>query len=653
MVHPGDDMTSPRRAPSRRQALAAAWALSGLVLAGTPVAAEEPPASPSGLPSYLKGIDLSQPAQFAFTAWPSKDLQERAYWLPWSTLSLQRALVLNQPIFLLVTVPWNRAAQRMASEALADPLVLRALNHDYISLLVSADRRPDIYARYGTGNWPAISLLLPNGAPMLSQANEQGKALPISIGPTSAKNVLFNLSEGRKYFDNWQDVLQGVSQVYEKRVDLEDLKSGAVDAQAIDPVVRWLLGNVDAKNGGFGPAPKYVLPGLMEWASLRDDQGRPSLIEPARMTLKKMVASPLYDAREGGFHRMAAAPDWGGIQYEKMLESNAEAIRELVFALRKRDDPALRDALRSTVRFVTTVLAGPSDGFYLAQMADPASPDGGGYWQAGTRAPATAPPVDKLVLTGANALAGAALLRAAAILDDPALQSKGRAALELVLTRAVTSGRGAQHVLDSEDERGRYLVTQSKVALGLEDAYEATGEPRYLAAAKDIVTFVRNNLKVGDESSFRDHLPVAAEFGLLDMPLRPMQDNARFARVLVRLAAQGVLDDGRAVAEQVLGTYAGELAVYGTRAIEPGLAIDELLSEPLVVSIDGPPNDPATLALRRSALNLPQGWVVIKNGGGPTPAASLTWKGKTRRATDSGALAAQAKAFVKSGVGQP
>ena len=643
-------MTAPCRAPFRRMAPALSAALAGFFLLAPAVAADEPAATPP-VPSYLKGIDLSQPAQAAFAGWPPAALHDRAYWLPWSSLTLQRAVLFNQPVFLLLTVPWSRSAQRMTSETLADPVVLRSLNQDYLSILVSADRRPDIYARYGTGNWPAISLLLPDGAPMLSQANEQGTALPITLGPTTAKLVLFNLSEGRKYFDSWQVVLHGVSQVYEKRVDLEDATSGAVEAKAIDPVVRWLLGNVDAKCGGFGPAPKYALPGLMEWAFLREDQGRPSIVDAARNTLSKLAASPLHDERDGGFHRMAAAPDWGAIQYEKMLEGNVELIREFVFALREEDDPALRAALRSTARFVMTVLARPSEGFYLAQIADPTSVDGGGYWKAAAGDSAKAPPIDKLVLSAPNAMAGAALLRAGALLGDPALTKAGRAALDLVLSRAVAAGRGVDHVIEAEPERGRYLVTQSKVAFSLLDGYEATGDPRYLAAAKDIVTFVRNNMKVGDETAYRDHLQVGPEFGLLDMPLRPMQDNARLARVLVRLAALGALEDGRTTAEAILGNYAGDLAVHGVRAIEPGLAIDEMLSEPLLVTLEGPPDDPRAQELRRAALNLKHGWVVIKSAPGTAPAATLAWRGATRRVTDPAALAEQLNGLVKAGTG--
>jgi uncharacterized protein YyaL (SSP411 family) len=610
-------------------------------------------ADSSKVPSYLKGVDLKQPAQAAFKGWPPKDLVERPYWLPWSALALQRATLMNQPIFLLVTVPWSRAAQRMAEGPLADRGVLRVLNDEYLSMLVSADRRPDVYARYGTGNWPAISLLLPNGSPMLSQANAQGIALPISIGPTDVKGVLFNLEEGRKYFDKWQPVLLGVSEVYEKRVDLEEVKPGVVDAKAVDPVVRWLLGNLDGKNGGFGAAPKYAVPGLMEWAFLREDAARLGLVDAARSTLKKMVASPLYDARDGGFHRMAAAPDWGAIQYEKMLESNVDLIRELVFALREEDDPALRDALVATARFVTTVLARPEGGFYLAQIADPASADGGGYWTQPGSPGAKAPPTDKLVLAGPNALAGAALIRAGALLGDAALEKTGRAALDLVLTQSYMLKRGANHVIEKDPDRGRYLSTQSEVAFGLLDGYESTGNSKYLTAAKDIAEFVRDKLKVEEETAYRDHLRVGPEFGLLDMPLRPMIDNARLARVFVRLSAQGAMEEGHAEAQQVLGNFAGDLASHGVRAIGPGLAIDETLSEPLFVTIEGSPADPAGVALRRAALNLRRGWVVIRSAPGTAPAATLAWRGNTRRIENASDMAGTLKGLLEAGVGAP
>jgi uncharacterized protein YyaL (SSP411 family) len=335
-----------------------------------------------------------------------------------------------------------------------------------------------------------------------------------------------------------------------------------------------------------------------------------------------------------------------------MLESNVELIREYVFMLRDENDPAMRATLAATAKYVTTVLARPKDGFYLAQVADPTSPDGGAYWKAPAGDPAPAPPIDKLVLAGPNAMAGAALLRAGALLNDPALEKAGRATMDFVLERAVRSGRGVDHVIETETDRGRFLVTQSKVAFALLDAYESTGDDRYLAAAKDIATFVRNNMQIGTETSYRDHLPMPPEFGLLDMPLRPMQDNARLARVFVRLEAQDAIPDGRKTAEAILGNYAGELAVHGVRAIEPGLAIDEILSEPLYVTVEGAVDDPKTQALRRAALNLNHGWVVIKTAPGATPGVTLVWRGGKRHVTDPGALAGQWKALVAAGLGK-
>jgi uncharacterized protein YyaL (SSP411 family) len=224
--------------------------------------------------------------------------------------------------------------------------------------------------------------------------------------------------------------------------------------------------------------------------------------------------------------------------------------------------------------------------------------------------------------------------------------------LGLVLQRAVTAGRGVDHVIESPTDRGRYLVTQSKVAFSLLDGYEATGDARYLAAAKDIAVFVRNNMKVGEETAYRDHLPIPPEFGLLDMPLRPMQDNARLARAFVRLEAQGALGDGRQTAEAILGNYAGELAVHGVRAIEPGLAIDEMLSEPLFVTLEGAVDDPRAKELRRAALNLKHGWVVIKTVPAGAPGATLVWRGGKRHMTDPAALAGELKALVAAGVGK-
>jgi uncharacterized protein YyaL (SSP411 family) len=334
-----------------------------------------------------------------------------------------------------------------------------------------------------------------------------------------------------------------------------------------------------------------------------------------------------------------------------MLEGNAELVRELVFALRESPSPALREALLGTTRFLTTVLARQGGGFFQAQSADSTSPDGGAYWKTTPRDASKAPGVDKLVLAGKNAMAGAALLRAGALLGDGALEKSGRAALDLVLARSVQPSRGVNHVVEPDPDEGRFLVTQAETAFGFVDAYESTGDPRYLAAAKDIAQFVRNNLGSATETSFRDHIATGPEFGMLDMPLRPMSDNALFARVLLRLDAHGAVADGREAAKAILGNYAGDLAVHGPRAIEPALAIDELIAEPLVVTIMAAPDDAA--GLRRVALNLSHGWVLIRTAPAASGGADVTWRGASRHVAAPEELAAAVKDLVAGVVGTP
>lgn len=594
-------------------------------------------------------VELGLPSQDAFRSWPPGELVDRPYWLPWAWLFFQRAQMFDRPIVFFMTVPWNHLAQRMDREAFSDRKVLRAMNEGFLQIRVDADRRPDIRERYQTGNLPVVALMLPSGVPMLSHANPLGKALPITAGYLDTKNMLFFLQEGRTYYERWSDLLRGVGEYFVRTVGEAEPVSGNVTQDASDQMARWLLGNADRQNGGFGMAPKFVIPGLMEYARIREARMAPAVLEQAQLTLERLLASPLYDRRGGGVHRMAAAPNWGGIQYEKMLEGNAHLLRDLVFAARGESSTALRDGIQDTARFLTTVLSRPGGGFYLAQAADPTSLDGGGYWTAAEGETAAAPPVDRLVLAGENSLAGAALLRAGLLVEDPALVEAGRGAIELVLGAVRDRGRGIDHVIEPSPEPRRFLSTQADVALGLVDAYETTGETRYLGAAREIADFALNNLLVSGEKILRDHLPEPSSIGLLASPRHPMPDNVRLARVLLRLAAHGLGENYRERATSILGAFAGDLAAYGVHGVESALAIEEAVREPVVVRIEGPPDQAAARAMRRAALNAPGPWLVVQTAGdegrGPS-AAVVSWRGATARVDRPERLASEIRRLM-------
>ena len=592
------------------------------------------------LPFFLQGVDLTIPSQEAFRSWPRAELLTRPYWLPWSWLSFQRAALFNRPVFLVLTVGWNASARSMASGTLSDPRVLAVLNSGWTAVLVDADRRPDIRERYQTGSWPVIAFLLPSGRPMLSQANESGTAMPITTSAVDSETLLFLLGEGRLYFDKWRKVLEDVGAVWAEREGGNEPDAGVVDGETSDEVARWVLANADRRAGGVGPAPKFVIPGFAEYAALRDARALPALMEHARLTLVRMTESPLYDASGGGVRRMAAEPDWKAVQQEKMLDKNANFVRDALFVLRTRQAAELEDAVEKTARFMIEALRGPGGGFYVGVKAPVEGSDGD-------------PDVERLVLAGPSSLAGAALLRTGAWMDDGGLVDAGIEALVVTLETAYRRGRGVDHVIDAHGDPRRYLETQADVALAFIDAYETTGEDRWLRASRDIVDFALANLRRPGETALLDHLPDAVPIGILANPRRPLRPNTRLARAMLRLSLHGQGEIYRDDARRVLESFTGSLVDYGVHAVESALAVEELIREPLTVRISG--DGKGSAALRRAAINLPWGWTVVTTsteaGEEAASSAEIVWRGSSVRVGTPAELDAEVRRMTGLGPG--
>jgi uncharacterized protein YyaL (SSP411 family) len=337
---------------------------------------------------------------------------------------------------------------------------------------------------------------------------------------------------------------------------------------------------------------------------------------------------------------MALGADWTGVQYEKLLTGNAALVRDLLFALRRDPEPELAAALEGTARYLIRVLGRPGGGFYLAQTSDPASADGGDYWRDASREGRTPPPVDRLVLSGPNALAGAALIRAGLWLEDHELVAAGESALELVIARAHAPGRGMRHVIEPRPTPRAFLTTQADVALGLLDAFEGTGKARYLETAREVVDFALLNLKGDGGPALLDHLRESRPIGLLANPRRPMAPNVTLARAMIRLSAHGAGDRYREQARELLASYSGQLSLYRVHATTPALAVEEWIQTPVSVRIHGAPDSPGAARLRRAAMGASWPWTIVRVGDTDrgSVSAELSWKGTTETVKSAEAL---------------
>jgi uncharacterized protein len=653
----GPEARSGSAAAARRLVgVAAALALAPLAAPGAVAArAEEPPpaavvaeAEPPPMPFFLKGVDLSLPAQEAFRGWPPDEAATgHLYWFPWAIETFRKATMFDRPVLLALHAPWSHPSQRFFTETLKDAEVVRAIHEGFVLVVVDADRRPDIRERFQTGTWPVLAFLLPDGSPMISSANPRKIPAPITAGFVDPPTMKFLLREAELYYTRNEQSLRASGAKWVQSEAQDPPKVASVSLDASDALEKWLIGSADRTDGGFGGGAKFLLPGLVEYAAVRAARGEAGLEEPAGFMMTKLLASPLYDRREGGMHRLAMTPDWKGVQFEKTLEANAQLLRELVFLARQNDSQDVRRALLASARFLTTVLARPGGGFYLAQMADPRSKDGGAYWDPAKKG-LKPPPVDRLVISGTNALAGAALLRTGAFLEDAALEKAGQDAVNLVLSHGYEAGRGVSHVIDPKPDGRRDLSDQAEAAFGLVEAHEVTGERRYLDAARDIVQFATRNLLFPGETALRDSLPDAFPVGILRNPRRPVRENVLLARAMLRLQALGAGEDFREQGMSVLGAFAGNLVSFGVHGISAALAVEESLRPPVVVRVDGRPGDPAARALRRGALAAPSLWCVVATGNVEARKASATISrgSETRTVSSPEALSRELAGFA-------
>jgi len=142
--------------------------------------------------------------------------------------------------------------------------------------------------------------------------------------------------------------------------------------------------------------------------------------------------------------------------------------------------------------------------------------------------------------------------------------------------------------------------------LALLDAYEATLDSRYFAAAQKTMDLAIDHY--GDaEGGFFDRSSDAAPMGGLDVRRKPFQDsptpgaNSVAAIALIRMHAFTGDERYYNFAQKTLEAFAGIAPQYGMFAATYGLAATLFARHPLQVVITGRADDPAAKALEAAA----------------------------------------------------
>jgi uncharacterized protein YyaL (SSP411 family) len=583
-------------------------------------------------------------------------------WYPWGPEALARAAAEDRPIFLSIGYAACHWCHVMERESFEDEATAEQLNRDFVAIKVDREERPDldqvymsaVQAMTGGGGWPMSVFLTPDGKPF--------------YGGTYFPNT------SRHGLPSFRDVLTGVAEAWrDRRAEIEEqgahlasslnassrlpVAPSIADRGVFDRAIASLEREFDAREGGWGRAPKFPQSMTLEFLLRRGDARSLAM---ARRTLDKMADGGIHDQLGGGFHRYATDAIWLVPHFEKMLYDNGQLARVYVHAFQATGERRYLDVAQDTLVYVLRELTRDDGTFAASHDADTDGVEGATFtWSADEiRAILGADAAEFLDAYGvtdhgnwehANILARVTpasdvaaearlaasrerLLAVRAIRPQPARDDKALAAWNGLAigaladaSRVVAGAAGARYreaavrcasmlvdALRSPDGRLRrswkdgrashdgVLEDSTHLADGLLALYEATFDERWFVVARDLMEQVLAQF-ADPAGGFFD---TAADAEALITRPKDLQDNAvpsgnaMAATVLLRLAALTGEGRYRDAAEAALRLTAAFVDRYPTGFAQWLIALDFALADVVEVAIVGDPGDPATAALR-------------------------------------------------------
>jgi uncharacterized protein YyaL (SSP411 family) len=480
----------------------------------------------------------------------------------------------------------------MAHESFEDPEVAEFMNEQFVPVKVDREERPDVdavlmeacVAITGRGGWPLNAFLTPELVPFYA-----GTYFP---------------SRPAHGMPSWRAVLDAVADAWRERRDeireqgaeiLRSLEATERLTPSPEPITEQLVagaaqalhGSFDARNGGFGTAPKFPQASAIELLLARGER------EMSLQTLEAMARGGIYDQIGGGFARYGVDATWTVPHFEKMLYDNALLAGAYLHGWQVSGNEVLRRVCRETLDWALREMQGPEGGFCSALDADSEGVEGkfyvwtlselrevlgpalakdaiayfgaseGGNFEHGrnvleARGPEPAardeirstllqarsgrirPGLDDKRLTGWNALMISALANAGVVLDEPSYTEAATRCAAFILS-ALRDGEG--HLLrtwkDGEARIAAYLEDHAFLLDALITLYESTFDARWYREAVALADTLIDRFEDREKGGFfttaddQQELPVRRK-DLEDSPIP--SGNSAAALALLRLA---------------------------------------------------------------------------------------------------------------------
>jgi uncharacterized protein YyaL (SSP411 family) len=323
----------------------------------------------------------------ASSAYLRSAMHQPIRWHEWGEEAFATAKRENKPMLLDIGAVWCHWCHVMDRESYDDPEVARIVNANFIAVKVDRDERPDIDSRYqvavssisGQGGWPLTAFLTPDGKPFYG-----GTYFPPDDhwGRPGFKRVLLAIAGA---FREKHDEVAEQARMVESAISRAESfagKGGEFKPTIIDAIVKSALEMFDETNGGFGNAPKFPHPAVLDLLIAQFSRtGDPQIRKVFETALEKMARGGVYDQLAGGFHRYSVDERWVVPHFEKMSYDNSELLKNYVHAYQATGSEFFADVARDIIRWMDEWLSDRAQGgFYASQDADYSMDDDGDYF---------------------------------------------------------------------------------------------------------------------------------------------------------------------------------------------------------------------------------------------------------------------------------
>jgi uncharacterized protein YyaL (SSP411 family) len=323
----------------------------------------------------------------ASSAYLRSAMHQPIQWHEWGEEAFAAARRENKPMLLDIGAVWCHWCHVMDRESYDDPEVAAIVNEHFVAVKVDRDERPDIDSRYqaaisavsGQGGWPLTAFLTPDGKPFYG-----GTYFPPNegYGRPSFKRVLLSIATA--YKEKNGDVVEQAKMVESAIAQAESFagRDGKISPGLVDAIVNSAMNMFDAKNGGFGNAPKFPHPSILDllierYSRTKDEQLHNVIVT----TIEHMANGGVYDQLAGGFHRYSVDERWVVPHFEKMCYDNSELLKNYVHAYQATGSKFFADVARDIIRWMDEWLSDRErGGFYASQDADINMDDDGDYF---------------------------------------------------------------------------------------------------------------------------------------------------------------------------------------------------------------------------------------------------------------------------------